>query len=81
VAYLLGVLENERASVDDRMTSARLLGELGGASEARRMEPLSDRMDESTAEGVNEPVGIPQETLGDVVRESIGRIRTRLGDA
>jgi hypothetical protein len=77
IAHLLGVLEDEGASVEDRMNSARLLGQFGGLPEMRRMEPLSKRSDETMLETPNEPW--PPETLGNVVRESIRRLREREG--
>lgn len=79
VAHLLGFLEDESASVDDRMTSARLLGECAGMNEVRRMEALSERTEEKALEESNEPLGGPPETLGSVVRESLQKIRARVG--
>jgi hypothetical protein len=79
LAHLLGVLENERAAVEDRVTSAQLLGDFGGPNEARRMEALSERTEERSLEESNEPLGETPETLGAVVRESIQTIRARVG--
>jgi len=78
VAHLLEVLEDEDASVAERMTSARLLGQFGGLHEMRRMDRLSHGSDERAVETDNEswePL-----RLGDVVRESIQSIRDRVGE-